>query len=90
MAILLNLVKCVSENGLHPVTWLSCPSGKAIIDFLTYIGLTNKFVPLKFCNLGWYVPIFCLDHGLICIKLKTNHNLFQYIINIIYKNGILL
>ena len=28
--------------------------GKAITYFLTYIGLTNKFVPSKFCHLGWY------------------------------------
>ena len=34
-------VQCVSDNGLHPVTWLSCPSGKAITFFLTYIGITN-------------------------------------------------
>ena len=47
-------VQCVSENGLHPVTWLTCSSGKAITYFLTYIDITNKFVPLKFCNLGWY------------------------------------
>ena len=47
-------VQCASDNGLHPVTWLSCPSGKAITYFLTYIGITNKFVPLKFCHLGWH------------------------------------
>ena len=47
-------VQCVSDNGLHPVTWLSCPSGKAITYFLTYIGLTNKCVPSKCCHLGWY------------------------------------
>ena len=47
-------VQCVSDNGLHPVTWLSCPSGKAITFFLTYIRITNTFVPLKFCHLGWY------------------------------------
>ena len=44
----------VSDNGLHPVTWLSCPSGKAITYFLTYIDVTNKFAPLKFCHLGWH------------------------------------
>ena len=47
-------VHFVSDNGLHPVTWLSCPSGKAITYFLTYIGLINKCVPLKFRHLGWY------------------------------------
>ena len=47
-------VQCVSDNGLHPVTRLSCPAGNAITYFLTYIGLTNKLVPLKFCHLGWY------------------------------------
>ena len=47
-------VECVSDNGLHPVMWLSCPSGKAITYFLTYMGVTNKFAPLKFCHLGWY------------------------------------
>ena len=47
-------VQCVSDNGLHPVMWLSCPSGKATTYFLTYIGLTNKLLPLKFCHLGWY------------------------------------
>ena len=46
-------LQCVSDSGLHPVTWLSCPSGKAITFLLTYIGITNKFVPLKFCHLGY-------------------------------------
>ena len=45
-------VQCASDNGLHPVTWLSCPSGQAITYFLTYIGITNKFVPLSFATLG--------------------------------------
>ena len=49
-----NSERYVYDNGLHPVTWLSCPSGKAITHFLTYIDLTNKFIPLKFCHLGWY------------------------------------
>ena len=47
-------VQYVSDNGLHPVTWLSCPSGNAITYFLTYNGLIHTFVPLKFCHLGWY------------------------------------
>ena len=47
-------VHYVSDNGLHPVTWLSCSSGKAITFFLTYIGITNKFVPMKFGHLGRY------------------------------------
>ena len=56
--------QCASANGLHPVTWLSCPYGKAITYFLTYIGIRNTFVPLKFCHLGWHRYI-CLAHDLI-------------------------
>ena len=49
-------VQCISDNGLHPVTWLSCPAGKAITFYIiyTYIVITNTCVPLKFCHLGWY------------------------------------
>ncbi len=48
-------LQCVSDNGLHPVsavTWSSCRTGKAITYFLTYIGVTNTFVPLRFATLG--------------------------------------
>ena len=79
-------VQYVCDNGLHPVTWLSCPSGMAITYFLTYIGLTHTFVPLKFCHLGWYRYfvwlmdyMLCFQSVLYCIVLYNDVFTFLYV-----------
>ena len=64
-------VQCVFDNGLHPVTWLSCPCGRAIIYFLSYVGVTNQFASLKLWP-PWVVPKCCLAHG-----LKNTTTLFE-------------
>ena len=53
----MHCVQRESDNGLHPGTWLSCPSGKSITHFITYIGTIEVLPP-------WMVPIFRLAHGL--------------------------